>query len=116
MMATATTIFNDKLWFAFAEPSRRKLIDELLGKGEATASNLAEFVPISRQAISKHLIVLRKAGLVRSRRVGKEVRYLVQPAGLSEAVKEMGEASILWDEKLIKIKLIAEAINQQSVD
>ena len=67
--------FNEELWFAIAEPSRRKLIEVLLLKGEATASRLADEVPFSRQAVSKHIAVLKRAGLVKERKTGKEVRF-----------------------------------------
>ena len=52
---SSTAPFNEKLWFAIAEPSRRKLIEVLLLKGETTASRLADEVPFSRQAVSKHI-------------------------------------------------------------
>lgn len=100
----------DNLWFAIAEPSRKKLIDLLLGQGEASASKLADFLPYSRQAVSKHLTVLKKAGLINSRRVGKEVRFAIDPDGISLAAQEMSKAATAWDYRLSKIKQIAEAM------
>lgn len=105
--------FNESLWFAIAEPSRRYLIELLLSKGEASASNLAKDVPISRQAVVKHLAVLKEAGLVKSKKLGKEVRFSVVPGGITEASAEMSQAASLWDERLNKIKLIAERLNQE---
>ena len=110
---TTTTSSNETLWLAIAEPSRRRLIDILLGKGEATASQLADDVPFSRQAVSKHMAVLKNAGLISARRTGKEVRFAIQPDGISAAAKEMSQAAKLWDERLEKIKLIAEAISER---
>ena len=112
-MSSSTASFNEKLWFAMAEPSRRKLIEVLLFKGEATASRLADDVPFSRQAVSKHLAVLKEAGLVKERKLGKEVRFSIEPQGLSVAAEELLRASALWDERLQKIKQIAEAIQQE---
>lgn len=109
---TTTSSSNDTLWLAIAEPSRRRLIDILLGKGEATASQLADEVPFSRQAVSKHMAVLRNAGLISERRIGKEVRFAIQPDGISAAAQEMSQAARLWDERLHKIKLVAEAISK----
>lgn len=106
------TSFNESIWIAIAEPSRRRLIDILLGEGEASASKLARFVPYSRQAVSKHLAVLKKADLIHSRRVGKELRFAVNPERIIEASKELSRAAMLWDERLNKIKLIAETINK----
>ena len=100
--------FNEKLWFAIAEPSRRKLIEVLLLKGEATASRLADDVPFSRQAVSKHISVLKRAGLVKERKTGKEVRFSLSPEGLSAAAQELSQAATLWDERLQKIKRLGE--------
>ena len=102
---SSTAPFNETLWFAIAEPSRRKLIEILLLKGEATASRLADEVPFSRQAVSK--------GLVKERKTGKEVRFHVEPEGLSVAAQELSRAATLWDERLQKIKQIAETLHQE---
>lgn len=110
---SSTAPFNDKLWFAIAEPSRRKLIEILLLKGEMTASRLADEVPFSRQAVSKHIAVLKKAGLVKERKTGKEVRFSVEPAGLGVAAQELSRAAALWDERLQKIKHIAEMLHRE---
>jgi DNA-binding transcriptional ArsR family regulator len=77
---SSTAPFNEELWFAIAEPSRRKLIEVLLLKGEATASRLADEVPFSRQAVSKHLAVLKRAGLVkRSVLASRQKDSVLQP-------------------------------------
>jgi DNA-binding transcriptional ArsR family regulator len=110
-MFTAT--FNETIWFAIAEPSRHSLVDILLAGGEASASKLAKEVPFTRQAVSKHLMVLKKAGLIRSRRIGKEVRFAVDPAGISAAAQEMSRAAELWNVRLHRIKLIAEDLEQR---
>src|ERR1700739_1138224 len=100
--------FDEKLWFAIAEPSRRKLIEILLLKGEATASRLADDVPFSRQAVSKNLAASKGAGLIKERKTGKEVRFSLSPEGLSVAAQELARAATLWDERLQKIKHLAE--------
>lgn len=107
-MVTAT--FNANIWFAISEPSRRKLIDLLLIKGEASASKLAYEVPFSRQAIAKHMVVLKNAGLIRERRAGKELRFAVEPEGITAAALELSAASKLWDTRLHMIKEISETI------
>src|SRR5205807_351806 len=65
----------DGVLVALADPTRRQLLDLLAAYGEATATTLAERLPVSRQAIVKHLAVLDAAGLVTGGRVGREVRY-----------------------------------------
>lgn len=105
---TSTATFNEALWAAFSEPTRRQLIDILLGKGQATASSLAEVMPISRQAVSKHMTVLLDAGLITSEKKGKEMRYSVRSEGLREAASEMSLAAQNWDKRLLLIKQLAE--------
>jgi ArsR family transcriptional regulator, cadmium/lead-responsive transcriptional repressor len=100
---------EEALWSAVAEPSRRQLLDLLLVRGEATATTLAEDSPLTRQAVSKHLAVLDRAGLVESRREGREVRYSVRPDRLDAAVQSMAEVAASWDGRLQRIKHLAEA-------
>lgn len=71
--------YDEEVWLAVANPSRRSLLELLINGGEATASGLASEVPFTRQAVSKHLAVLEKAQLVTSRRQGREVLYSVRP-------------------------------------
>jgi ArsR family transcriptional regulator, cadmium/lead-responsive transcriptional repressor len=99
----------DELWAAVADPTRRRLLDALLARGEATATTLAGDLPVTRQAIAKHLAVLDRAGLVRSERRGREVRYAVRPERLDEATHRLAQVAQEWDERLAAIKRIAEA-------
>src|SRR6478609_2536518 len=68
----------DRLWAALGDPTRIRLLDLLLERGEATASALAGELPITRQAVSKHLAVLERDGLVTAHRSGREVRSAVR--------------------------------------
>jgi DNA-binding transcriptional ArsR family regulator len=100
---------DEQLLAAVAEPSRRQLLDALLARGEATATTLAGDSPLTRQAVSKHLGVLDRAGLVESRREGREVRYAVRAERLNAATRSMAELAADWDERLQAIKRLAEA-------
>lgn len=100
---------QDELWAAIAEPARRRLLDLLLAHGEATATTLAAELPISRQAVVKHLAVLDRAGLVAGRRQGREVRYAVTPERLGEAQRRLAEVAAGWEARLTAIKRLAEA-------
>ncbi|MET8754370.1 ArsR/SmtB family transcription factor [Streptomyces sp. NPDC059104] len=93
---------------ALADPTRRLLLDLLAARGEASATALAEGVPVSRQAVVKHLAVLEAAGLVRGGRVGREVRYAVRPAALDATARWMAALAADWDRRLARIKLLAE--------
>jgi DNA-binding transcriptional ArsR family regulator len=105
---------EEELWAAVGEPSRRRLLDVLLAHGEATPSALAEELPFSRQAVSKHLAVLDRAGLVESRRQGREVRYVVRPERLDAATQAMARVAAQWDRRLHAIKELAEAAHREN--
>jgi DNA-binding transcriptional ArsR family regulator len=100
---------DDALWAAVADPTRRQLLDLLLARGEATATSLADELPVSRQAVAKHLAVLDRTGLVDGRREGREVRYTVRPERLEEARRRMADIAAAWEDRLAAIKRIAEA-------
>ncbi|HLI15384.1 MAG TPA: metalloregulator ArsR/SmtB family transcription factor [Acidimicrobiales bacterium] len=100
---------DDDLWAAVADPSRRRVLDLLVRDGEATASSLAARLPLSRQAVSKHLGVLEAAGLLERRRHGREVRYRVVPAQLDAATRALAELATDWSERLAALKRLAEA-------
>jgi DNA-binding transcriptional ArsR family regulator len=89
---------------ALSDPTRRRVV-ELIGKrGEASASQLATELPVSRQAIQKHLASLAEAGLVADRRAGREVRYRLTPAPMSEAMSWMATVGGEWDDRLAALK------------
>jgi DNA-binding transcriptional ArsR family regulator len=94
---------------ALADPTRRRLLDLLAALGAATATTLAGRLPVSRQAIVKHLAVLDAAGLVVGSRVGREVRYSLRPAGLDATTRWMSSLAADWDRRLAAIKRAAEA-------
>ncbi|WP_284747468.1 ArsR/SmtB family transcription factor [Amycolatopsis sp. RTGN1] len=98
----------DGVLAALADPTRRQLLDLLAAHGQATATTLAGGLPVSRQAIVKHLTVLGSAGLVDSVKVGREVRYAVRPEALDTTARWMTSLAADWDRRLAKIKRIAE--------
>jgi DNA-binding transcriptional ArsR family regulator len=99
----------DGLWAAIADPTRRRLLDALLAHGESTATTLARDLPVTRQAVAKQLSVLKRAGLVDSHRVGREVRYAVQPERLDAAREWLARVAAEWDDRLGAIKRLAES-------
>ena len=90
----------DAVFSALADPSRRGLIRRLAEGGAATATELAAELPVTRQAVSKHLAALASAGLVRSERRGRETRYELTPEPLGDAIAWMAEVGARWDERL----------------
>jgi DNA-binding transcriptional ArsR family regulator len=85
---------------ALSDARRRALFAQIAEHPEATATELAAGLPISRQAVLKHLNALADAGLLDRERSGREVRYRVTPAPLSEAVSWMAEVGAQWDDRL----------------
>jgi DNA-binding transcriptional ArsR family regulator len=104
----------DELWAAVADPTRRRLLDALLTHGEATATALAGELPVTRQAVAKHLAVLDRAGLVDSRRNGREVLYTVRAERLDAATRSLARVAEQWDERLTAIKRLAEVAARES--
>lgn len=90
----------DAVFGALADPTRRSLLSAISSHPLATATELAADLPISRQAVIKHLSALADAGLLARQRSGREVRYRVTPQPLSEAVSWMARVGGAWDERL----------------
>ena len=106
----------DELWSAIGDPTRRRVLDLILDRGEATATVVAGELPVTRQAVAKHLIVLDRAGLVEARREGRELRYAVRPQRLDAAARSVASVAAQWDARLVAIKRIAEAAARAQQD
>lgn len=78
-----------------------------------SASALAADLPVSRQAVAQHLLVLQQAGLVESRRAGREVLFSVCPDGLTRTASWMTTLAETWSERLQMLKRIAESTNRE---
>ncbi|MGH2758473.1 MAG: ArsR/SmtB family transcription factor [Actinomycetota bacterium] len=85
---------------ALGDPTRRRLVAELSALGGASSTDLARRMPISRQAVCKHLDLLADAGLVSSRRHGRAVVYRLTPEPFTEAMSWMTEVGAAWDDRL----------------
>jgi len=107
-----TTAVDDDLWSAIGDPTRRRMLDLLLGSGEETATSLSGHLPVSRQAVAKHLAVLDRAGLVHATPQGRERHYRVDEAQLARAVAQLADVGATWDARLRRIKQIAETIHR----
>ena len=107
-----TTAVDDDLWSAIGDPTRRRMLDLLLAGGPATATTLSRDLPVTRQAIAKHLTVLDRVGLVSAAEAGREKRYRVDDAQLARAVAQLASVGSAWDARLRRIKRIAEAIQK----
>jgi predicted transcriptional regulator len=107
-----STAVDDDLWSAIGDPTRRRLLDLLLTEGSGTATSLSEHLPVTRQAVAKHLAVLDRAGLVHAQSAGREKQYRVDEAQLARAVAQLTDVGNAWDARLRRIKQIAETIER----
>jgi ArsR family transcriptional regulator, cadmium/lead-responsive transcriptional repressor len=103
---------DDELWSAVGDPTRRRMLDLLLTDGGGTATGLSERLPVTRQAVAKHLAVLDRVGLVEVRPSGRERIYEVSEAQLARAVAQLSAVGATWDARLQRIKRIAEALQR----
>jgi ArsR family transcriptional regulator, cadmium/lead-responsive transcriptional repressor len=108
-----TSVVDDELWSAVGDPTRRRMLDLLLVDGHGTATSLSEQLPITRQAIARHLAVLDRVGLVHGAAAGREHRYWVDDAQLARAAEQLASVGSVWDGRLRRIARIAEEIERQ---
>ncbi|MBO0981821.1 winged helix-turn-helix transcriptional regulator [Microbacterium sp. SD291] len=97
------------MFSALADETRWSILTAL-GEGDASASALAGRLPVTRQAIAKHLAVLQEVGLVEPVRVGRELRFRVVGAELAATAKRLDAIGREWDRRLAAIKEIAEGL------
>jgi DNA-binding transcriptional ArsR family regulator len=108
-----TAAADDDLWSAIGDPTRRRMLTILLEAGTGTATTLSAELPVTRQAVAKHLVVLDRAGLVSSSTAGRERLYRVDDAQLGRAATQLAEVGSGWDRRLRRIARIAEEIERQ---
>ncbi|MGH2913356.1 MAG: ArsR/SmtB family transcription factor [Solirubrobacteraceae bacterium] len=87
---------------ALADPTRRQLLARV-ARRPATATELASALPITRQAVAKHLASLQQAGLLARERAGRDVRYRVTPEPLNDAVEWIARVGGQWDDRLARL-------------
>lgn len=108
-----SVLVDDDLWSAIGDPTRRRMLDLLLTDGTGTATSLSEHLPVTRQAVAKHLAVLDRVGLVHGTAAGREKQFRVDDAQLARAVAQLTDVGAAWDSRLRRIKHIAETVQQQ---
>jgi DNA-binding transcriptional ArsR family regulator len=94
---------------ALADPTRRQVLDLVVARGAATATEIAAELPVSRQAVAHHLGVLEGVGVVEASRVGREVLFRPRPDALRATGAWLVEVATSWERRLDRIRRIAEA-------
>jgi ArsR family transcriptional regulator, cadmium/lead-responsive transcriptional repressor len=106
---------DDDLWTAIGDPTRFRVLDFLVVAGSGTASSIARKLPVTRQAVAKHLTILERSGLIHSETAGREVKYEVDAAQFARANAQLNRVSRAWDDRLLQIKTLAESMKGSSV-
>jgi DNA-binding transcriptional ArsR family regulator len=88
------------IFTALADPSRRYLVERLAARGSATPTQLAGELPVTRQAVAKHLAALEAAGLVNRTRSGRSAVYRLDPRPLADATDWLARVGAEWDQRL----------------
>jgi DNA-binding transcriptional ArsR family regulator len=99
------------VFHAVADPIRRGILD-LLRNGERSAGDLAREFPVSRPAVSRHVRVLRDAGLVRLRRDRQSLHYSLNPAPLAEIDRWLSGYRVFWGARLQDLRQFVEDSNE----
>lgn len=93
-----------QLFAALGEPTRLSVVDRLRDGSERSIAAMATDLPISRQALTKHLKTLETVGIASSRRLGRETVYRIDPAGLVAAERWIADVSKQWDRTIDRLK------------
>ncbi|MET3807715.1 DNA-binding transcriptional ArsR family regulator [Nakamurella sp. UYEF19] len=102
------TVPPERVFTALADGTRRDLLVLVADRPSSSASALARALPVSRQAIVKHLTVLSDAGLVSSEKTGREMCFRVRPEQLTATAAWMNSLAAAWDARLQELKARAE--------
>ena len=102
----------DLLFKALSDPTRRAIFERLARDGELTVHALTLPSGVSQPAVSKHLGVLRSAGLVRDRRAGRETHYSAQPQALAPLVDWMRLYGAFWRERFDRLEDLLSRMDQ----
>lgn len=94
----------DAVFAALADPTRRGLFEAVAARGPISATELAGGLPVTRQAVAKHLRILDDAGLVSARRRGRATMYEARPAGLEQVTDWVGAVGAAWDRRLDRLQ------------
>jgi DNA-binding transcriptional ArsR family regulator len=107
MQVTTNELFN-----TLADPTRRAIFERLCRDGEQTVRALTDRAGVSQPAVSKHLGVLKHAGLVLDRRAGRQTHYSAQPQGLAPLIDWMSLCGAFWRERFDRLEVLLNRMDQ----
>jgi len=103
---------HDILFRTLADPTRRAIFERLCREGERTVGALTAGAGISQPAVSKHLGVLKQAGLVRDRHEGRQTHYSAQLSALSPLVDWTREMTAFWEKRFDGLEDLLKRMDQ----
>lgn len=103
---------SNELFKTLADPTRRAIFERLVRDGEQTVRSLTNRAGVSQPAVSKHLGVLKSAGLVRERPSGRSVHYSAEPQGLTPLIDWLSLYGVFWRERLDRLEALLERMDQ----
>src|SRR5215475_5517763 len=103
---------HDEIFRTLADPTRRAIFERLCRDGEQTVSAITARAKISQPAVSKHLGVLREAGLVRSRPEGREIHYSAQRKALAPLIDWTSQMAGFWEAKFDDLEDLLKRMDQ----
>ena len=106
------TTAQDALFRGLADPTRRGIFERLCRDGAQTVGALTDGVGISQPAVSKHLKVLKRAGLVSDRREGRQTHYAAEPRALSPLIDWTSEMAAFWDARFDRLEDLLNRMDQ----
>ena len=103
---------HDALFRSLSDPTRRAIFERLCREGEITVGALTAGAGISQPAVSRHLSVLKQAGLVRDRPEGRQTHYSAQPGALGPLVDWTREMAAFWERKFDDLEILLQRMDQ----
>ena len=103
---------HDMLFRTLADPTRRAIFERLCREGEQTVGALTAAAGVSQPAVSKHLGVLKQAGLVRDRHAGRQTHYSAQPGSLAPLIDWTKEMGGFWEKKFDDLEDLLQRMDQ----
>lgn len=101
----------DDVFRALADPTRRAIYQRLVREGEQSVRALTDFAGVSQPAVSKHLALLKVAGLVHDRPAGRQVHYRADPQGLAPLVDWVSQYSAFWHGRFDRLEELLERMD-----
>jgi DNA-binding transcriptional ArsR family regulator len=102
----------DMVFRTLADPTRRAIFERLVRDGEQTVRVLTGHSGVSQPAVSKHLAVLKLAGLVRDRHEGRQTHYSAEPQGLTPLIDWMSLYGAFWHDRFDRLETLLNRMDQ----